>query len=246
MSTSPILAKPLELYGLPGIIRTESAHPGHLKTIWGKLRNITNLWLLSRLLMLASDPFLNKRWGSYRRIATSLVHHLELREKPEIFCKLAPGTGLFSLLIAHALRERYQVIVEPAIEISPKGPLYFDYAIGFTRRRMFDLHAIVEVKRLSSTSNLANYIRTSLNNFIELNDAVMEFHQSPPIAYALHIHLIGDLAEYRNHARGFIKALEAIARYRLANMYFLMTSDRDYTLFSEELRRELQGVLSAK
>jgi len=240
------LARPLELYGLQSIIKTASAYPGYLKTIWGRLRNITDPWLLSRLLMLASDPFLDKRWGRYRRMAASLVRRLELREKPEIFRKLAPGTGLFGLLIAHALKGQYHVIVEPAIEISSTGPLYFDYAIGFMRRGIFDLYAIVEVKRLSSTSNLANYVRTSLNNFIELNDAVMKFRPSSPIKYVLHIHLIGGLAEYRDHARGFVKALEAIAKYRLTSMYFLMTSGEDYVLFSEQLKGELQRVLSAK
>ena len=196
--------------------------------------------------MLASDPLLDKRWGSYRRIAASLVRRLELREKPEIFRKLAPGTGLFGLLIAHALKEQYRVIVEPAIEVGSTGPLYFDYAIGFMRRGIFDLHAIVEVKRLSSTSNLANYVRTSLDNFIELNDAVMESHPSPFIKYVLHVHLIGDLVRYCDHARGFVKALETAVKYRLASMYFIMTSDGDYTFFSKELRGEFQRVLHGR
>jgi len=243
MSISPILARPLKLCSLQGIIKTASAHPGYLRTIWRRLSDITDLWLLDRLLMLASDPFLDKQWGRYRKTAASLVRRLKLREKPSIFRKLAPGTGLFGLLVAHALRERYHIIVEPAIEISPKGPLYFDYALGFVRQGTFDLHAIVEVKRLSSTSNLANYVRTSLDNFIELNDAVTRFHPSPPIKYVLHVHLIGDLARYRDHARGFIKALETTAKYGLTNMYFLMTSDENYALFSEELRGELQRVL---
>ena len=39
---------------------------------------------------------------------------------------------------------------------------------------------------------------------------------------------------------------EAIAKYRLTSMYFLMTSGEDYVLFSEELKGELQRVLSAK
>ena len=245
MSTSPILAKPLELYGLPGIIKTESTHPGHLRTIWGKLRNITDPWLLSRLLMLASDPLLGEQWGSYRKIATSLVHRLELREKPEIFRKLAPGTGLFGLLVAHVLGERYRIVVEPAIEIGSTGPLYFDYAIGFMRRGELDLRAIVEVKRLSSTSNLAKYVQDSLTNFIELNNAIIESHTSLlSIKYIFHVHLIGNLARYHDYAKGFIKALEMVAKHSLSNMSFIMTSGEDYILFSEELKKEVKGILS--
>jgi len=242
---SPLIKKPLRIYGYDGIIKSESKNIKVLHRIYSHMGNL-GFRELNDLLKLASDSSLAKNcyWEHFRSKAAVLARKLKIGRRPEKLRDLCDQTGLFAVLIAHIL-EDYGVIAEPAVDIVHLGPRYFDYALGVLKKDAFEIHAIAEVKRISSLSNIKEYSVHTIEDFQIIHDAMegacLQNERPQEIIFLYHVHLVGDLSGSYRLIKQTLAALEGVvSKYLLPRFSLVLTTDESWDRFSQLLKDDLK------
>lgn len=180
-----------------------------------------------------------------KRKARLIKNRLKIRDTKRIL-NLTESTGLFSLNVAYALdRLKYpdiiQVYVEPEVTagyITHK----LDYAIIVKRKDITDVVVLAEVKRITTTNNLSDYVGSSFKLFKDIQKETQNYFTGNKFL-VLHIHLTPYLSNNIElyHA---LKALDNVSLFN-NNIRVIVTRSKNMNTFIEELGFPLRELISS-